>query len=84
MLSILLAVAALLLQLRLNAQQLEDKRAAEAAVAEIEELIAAETEEAGKEPLKEELHARQAQLDELLAGFEVGMATFVLPRAPAV
>jgi hypothetical protein len=59
-------------QLRLNAQQLEEKRAAEAAVDEIKELIEAATSEGSKEPLQEELNARQAKLDELMAGFEVG------------
>jgi hypothetical protein len=38
----------LALQLRLNAQQLEEKRAAEAAVEEVQELIEAETSEAGE------------------------------------
>lgn len=68
----------LLLQLRLNAQQLEEKRAAEAAVAEIEELLAAEEDDAQQGPLKEELQARQAQLDELIAGFEVSQDTWKL------
>lgn len=61
--------------MRLNAQQLEEKRAAEAAVAEIEELLAAEENDAQKGPLKEELQARRAQLDELIAGFEVRNST---------
>lgn len=39
----------LLLQLRLNAQQLEEKRAAEAAVQEIEELLETETDAAGQQ-----------------------------------
>jgi hypothetical protein len=38
----------LLLQLRLNAAQLEEKRAAEAAVEEVQELLEAETSEAGE------------------------------------
>jgi hypothetical protein len=59
------------LQLRLNAQQLEEKRAAEAAVTEIEELLAAESTEEGQQPLKEELSARQAALDKLMEDFEV-------------
>lgn len=59
------------LQLRLNAQQLDEKRAAEAAVEEIKELIDAATSESSKEQLSEELTARQAKLDELMAGFEV-------------
>lgn len=57
-------------KLRLNAAQLEEKRAAEAAVEEVQELIEAETSEDGKGPLREELAARQAKLDELVAGFE--------------
>eukprot|EP00879_Flechtneria_rotunda_P004671 GHRR01004933.1.p1 GENE.GHRR01004933.1~~GHRR01004933.1.p1 ORF type:complete len:299 (+),score=89.26 GHRR01004933.1:92-988(+) len=57
-------------KLRLNAQQLEDKRAAEAAVAEVQELLAAEPDEAAQAGIREELAARQAQLDELMAGFE--------------
>ena len=59
------------LQLRLNAQQLEEKRAAEAAVDEIKELIDAATSEASKDQLQEEMTARQGKLDELMAGFEV-------------
>lgn len=57
-------------KLRLNAQQLDEKRAAEAAVEEINELIDAATSESSKEQLQEELTARQAKLDELMAGFE--------------
>lgn len=59
------------LQLRLNAQQLDEKRAAESAVDEIRELLDAATSEASKDQLQEELKARQAKLDELMAGFEV-------------
>lgn len=58
-------------QLRLNAQQLDEKRAAESAVEEIRELLDAATSEESKDQLAEELKARQSKLDDLLAGFEV-------------
>jgi hypothetical protein len=58
-------------QLRLNAQQLDEKRAAESAVEEIRELLDAATSEESKDQLGEELKARQGKLDDLLAGFEV-------------
>lgn len=58
-------------QLRLNAQQLDEKRAAESAVEEIRELLDAATSEESKDQLGEELKARQSKLDDLLAGFEV-------------
>lgn len=58
-------------QLRLNAAQLDEKRAAEAAIEEVQELLDAATSEDSKGQLKEELAARQAKLDELMAGFEV-------------
>lgn len=60
------------LQLRLNPQQLDEKRTAEAAVNEIKELLTAETDAASKAGLEEELKARQTALDELMDGFEVG------------
>lgn len=66
------AASFLHMQLRLNSQQLDEKRAAEAAVDEIKELLEAATSEASKEQLQEELNARQGKLDELMAGFEVG------------
>jgi hypothetical protein len=58
-------------QLRLNPQQLEEKKAAEDAVAEIKELITAEDDDSKKADLEEELKARQSALDELMEGFEV-------------
>lgn len=59
------------LQLRLNPQQLEEKKAAEAAVSEVTELIEAEEDAAKKADLQVELKARQDALDELMDGFEV-------------
>jgi hypothetical protein len=64
-------------QLRLNAAQLEEKRAAEAAIDEVKVLLEAadgsqaDASASSKEQLTEELAARQAKLDELMAGFEV-------------
>ncbi|GBF93336.1 hypothetical protein Rsub_06374 [Raphidocelis subcapitata] len=57
-------------KLRLNPQQLEEKRAAETAISEIAELVDAEPEADKKSELREELAARKAALDELMDGFE--------------
>lgn len=57
-------------KLRLNAQQLEEKRAAEAAVEEIKHQIEAEGSTATAEVLQAELLSRQHSLDELLERFE--------------
>lgn len=56
----------------MNAQQLDEKLAAEAAIDEVKELLDAATSDSSRDQLNEELAARQAKLDELMAGFEVG------------
>lgn len=61
-----------LLQLRLNPQQLEEKRAHEAAVKEIEDEISLEDDNSKREVLSTELAARQQKLDALMERFEVG------------
>ncbi|KAI8467598.1 MAG: hypothetical protein J3K34DRAFT_32241 [Monoraphidium minutum] len=57
-------------KLRLNPQQLDEKRAAEAAIAEIQDVHDGETDSVKKGELAEELTARKAALDALMDGFE--------------
>lgn len=57
------------LHLRLNASQLEEKRAHEAAVKEIEEQVEAEEDATKKEVLRVELAAREAKLNSLTERF---------------
>ena len=60
-----------LLQLRLNASQIEEKKSHEAAVKEIEEQIEAESDEKKKDLLRVELKARESKLDALMDRFVV-------------
>ncbi len=61
------------LQLRLNAEQIAEKKAAEAAVAEIKALMDDADDATPKDTLELELAARQSTLDELMDGFEVSV-----------
>ena len=58
-----------LLQLRLNASQLEEKRSHEAAVKEIQDQVEAEEDATKKEVLRVELAAREAKLNSLMDRF---------------
>lgn len=58
-------------QLRLSPQQVEEKRAHEAAVQEIQDEISLEDDDAKRVVLAAELKARQDKLEALMEGFEV-------------
>ena len=69
----------------MNANQLEEKRAHELAVQEIEDQIAAEEDDAKKEVLKVELNARQEKLDALIERFaKTTLETALSGEAPRV
>ena len=53
----------------------EQKEAAEAAVKDVEDELAAEQDPSKQTALKAELSDRQSKLDELMQGFEVGKVT---------
>lgn len=72
-------------QLRLSASQLEEKRAHEAAVKEIEDQIEAEEDESKKEVLRVERKARQEKLDSLIERFaKTTLETALSGEAPRV
>ena len=70
------------MQLRLNPTQLEEKRAHEGAVKEIQEQIDAEEDAGKKEVLAAELAARKGKLDSLMEGFVVSSSSHVVPSIP--
>ena len=73
------------MQLRLNASQLEEKRAHEAAVKEIEDQVAAEEDAAKKEVLRVELAARETKLNSLMERFaKVTLEAAMSGEAPRV
>ena len=73
------------LHLRLNAQQLEEKREQEAAVKEIEDQIAAEEDAAKKEVLLVELSARETKLNSLMERFaKITLEAAMSGEAPRV
>ncbi|GAB4820772.1 hypothetical protein N2152v2_007818 [Parachlorella kessleri] len=73
------------LHLRLNPAQLEEKRAHEAAVKEVEDEIGLEDDEGKREVLSAELQARQQKLDRLMEGFEkLALETALSGSAPRV
>lgn len=75
----------MLVQLRLSASQLEEKRSMEAAVKEIEDQIEAEEDESKKDVLRVEAAARQLKLDGLMERFaKVTLETALSGEAPRV
>lgn len=60
-----------ILQLRLSPDQLEAKNALEAAVEEVKQELAGESEESKKDALTAELKEKESKLDTLMAEFEV-------------
>lgn len=73
------------LQLRLNATQLEEKRAHEAAVKEIEDQVAIEEDAAKKEVLRVELTARETKLNSLMERFaKITLEAAMSGEAPRV
>ena len=62
------------LQLRLTAEQQEQRQAAESAIEDLEEAIKFEEEDSKTAELASELDTKKADLDSLLASFEVRLS----------
>ena len=62
------------MQLRLTAEQQEQRQAAESTVEDLEEALKLEEEDSKKAELASELDTKKAELDNLLASFEVRLS----------